>query len=361
MNGSCAAESDIVKINFIAPPFANYNFEEVCLGDTTIFTDFSLNGFGSIVSWDWDFDDGVTSTDQNPIHFYSDWGTYDVELIVESDAGCSDTLVQSVVVHELPTADFNWNATCEDDLVIISFTDNSSTPSEVIDYWFYDFGGQGSQATQNPSQNFIGFGDFVITQIVRTEFGCTDTTIKIVNVPPKPEAGFFYNAPNGLNTGAVFEFIDTSNYAVAWDWDFDNGETSTDQDPTTVYFENGTYVVTQYVTGTLGCEDSATAIITINTVTNEINDLIPNAISPNGDGKNDVWKLEFIEFTNPNAEVIVMNRWGQTVFESIGYADPWDGTINGELVPEGTYFYIIKISDEEVYKGTILVLVTNDN
>ncbi|MCH2235346.1 MAG: PKD domain-containing protein [Crocinitomicaceae bacterium] len=361
MNGSCAAESDIVKINFIAPPFANYNFEEVCLGDTTIFTDFSLNGFGSIVSWDWDFDDGVTSTDQNPIHFYSDWGTYDVELIVESDAGCSDTLVQSVVVHELPTADFNWNATCEDDLVIISFTDNSSTPSEVIDYWFYDFGGQGSQATQNPSQNFIGFGDFVITQIVRTEFGCTDTTIKIVNVPPKPEAGFFYNAPNGLNTGAVFEFIDTSNYAVAWDWDFDNGETSTDQDPTTVYFENGTYVVTQYVTGTLGCEDSATAIITINTVTNEINDLIPNAISPNGDGKNDVWKLEFIEFTNPNAEVIVMNRWGQTVFESIGYADPWDGTINGELVPEGTYFYIIKISDEEVYKGTILVLITNDN
>lgn len=359
-NGDCIAENDAVQINFVAPPFANYNYTEVCLGDTTIFTDFSLNGFGSIVNWDWDFGDGSSSSIQNPIHFFPDYGAIDVTLIVTSDAGCSDTITQSVPVHELPTADFTYEASCDDDLVIIDFTDNSSTSTENIDFWFYDFGGQGSQATQNPSQLFVGYGDFVITQIVKTEFGCVDTIVKIVEIPPRPEAGFFYYTPAGFNVGAQFEFTDTSYYSANWYWDFGNGETSFDQDPSTVYFVNGTYTVTQIVTGPLGCVDSVSTDIIINTVTNEINQLIPNAISPNGDGKNDVWKLKFIPLLYPDAQVIVMNRWGQTLYESIGYTEPWDGTYNGELVPEGSYFYIIKLSDEEVYKGSILVLISSE-
>jgi len=74
-----------------------------------------------------------------------------------------------------------------------------------------------------------------------------------------------------------------------------------------------------------------------------------------------VWKLNFIDYVNPNAEIVIFNRWGQTIFESIGYANPWDGTFNGTLVPEGTYFYIIKISDTEIYKGAILVLTESKN
>lgn len=163
-----------------------------------------------------------------------------------------------------------------------------------------------------------------------------------------------------MNVGAEFEFIDTSDYAASWYWELGNGSTSTDQDPTTVYFENGQYVVTLYATGPLGCVDSVTKTITINTVTTEINQLIPNAISPNGDGKNDVWKLEFVDLVNPEAEIVIVNRWGQTVFQSTGYSTPWDGTFNGELVPEGNYYYIIKLSEEEIFKGALLVLITSN-
>lgn len=355
-NGGCNPENDLVQINFVQPPFANFDFTEDCQNIATNFTDFSLDGFGVVDQWNWDFGDGGTSTDENPTYTYTSSGTFDVQLIVTSTVGCSDTIVQSVDVFEIPVADFSWNATCDDDLVIIDFTDESTTISDPIDFWYYDFGGLGSQAVENPTQLFVGTGNFTITHIVKTNNGCYDTIVEVINVPPLPSAGFYYNTAGGLNIGAEFEFTDTSSNAVAWKWIFDNGDTSTIQDPTTIYFENGTYQVTQYAYGPLGCVDSAKQTIIINTVTNEIDDLIPNAISPNGDGKNDVWKLNFINYVNPEAEIVVVNRWGQTVFQSIGYSDPWDGTFRGEPLPEGSYFYIIKISDEEIYKGSILIL-----
>lgn len=359
-NGTCISVSDVVQITFIAPPFANFNFSDVCLEDTMYFTDFSLNGFGSIANWTWNFDDGFSSTSQNPSHLYSSPGNFDVELIVTSDAGCSDTTIKSVDVFELPVADFDYTSSCDNNLVILDFTDASTTASDPITYWYYDFGGQGSQATEDPSQLFIGSGNFVISHIVETVNGCSDTLVEIINIPPRPSAGFYYNTSNGLNVGAEFTFIDTSTYAVNWQYYFGDGNVSYDQNPSNIYFENGTYTVTQYAIGIMGCIDSAKTDITINTVTNEIEKLIPNAISPNGDGNNDEWKLNFIPLLNPTAEIIIVNRWGQTVYQSIGYNEPFDGTYHDEKLPEGTYFYLIKISDEEVYQGPLLILTENN-
>ena len=360
-NGGCNPETDNLNINFVAPPFANFDFTEVCQNLETNFTDFSLNGFGTIDTWTWDFDDTNTSSDQNPDHTYASWGTYNVQLIVESNVGCSDTIVQAVDVFELPVAAFIWDPSCDNNLVIIDFFDTSTCSSDAIDYWFYDFGGIGSQAAPDPTQLFIGNGDFEITHIVKTENNCYDTIVETITIPPFPSAGFYYNNVGGLNIGAEFNFIDTSSNANSWLWVFDNGDSSVVQDPTTTYFSNDTYTITQYAWGPMGCIDSAKVTVNINTITDVINDLIPNAISPNGDGKNDVWKLNFIEFVNPEAEIVVFNRWGQTLYQSIGYSDPWDGTYRGDPVPEGTYFYIIKISDEEIYKGSILVLTSRDN
>ena len=358
-NGTCNSVSDQMTINFVAPPIANFNYNNACLNDTIYFDDFSLNGFGSIVGWNYDFGDANGAAIPNTYNLYSTPGTYTAELIIESSAGCFDTTTQTITVYDLPVADFTYNSSCNNANVVIDFTDASAVASGTINYWKYDFGGQGSpQFSQNPTNLFTGEGDFVITQIVKTTNGCADTTVKIITIPPSPVAGFFYNTSNGFNVGAQFEFIDTSDYAAAWYWELGNGSTSTNQNPTTVYYENGDYIVTLFSTGPFGCVDSVSKTIKITTVTNEINTLIPNAISPNGDGVNDVWKLEFIQFVNPNAEITILNRWGQTMFQSIGYTDPWDGTYNGELVPEGNYYYIIKLSDDEIYKGALLVLIS---
>jgi gliding motility-associated-like protein len=71
--------------------------------------------------------------------------------------------------------------------------------------------------------------------------------------------------------------------------------------------------------------------------------VIPNAISPNSDGINDVWRIGFIELY-PNVEIMIFNRWGETLWRSArGYPDPWDGTSNGSALPIDSYHYIIDL------------------
>jgi len=83
-----------------------------------------------------------------------------------------------------------------------------------------------------------------------------------------------------------------------------------------------------------------------NNVTFEISTLIPNAISPNGDGKNDVWKLDFLSLLYPNASVKIYNRWGEEIYRAEGsYDSPWDGTYKGQLLPVGTYYYVLELND----------------
>jgi len=72
---------------------------------------------------------------------------------------------------------------------------------------------------------------------------------------------------------------------------------------------------------------------------------ISTLFTPNGDGKNDVWRIESIQLY-PNAIVEVYTRWGKLIFRSdSGYKDPWDGTFKGKELPMDSYHYIIDLGD----------------
>ncbi len=70
---------------------------------------------------------------------------------------------------------------------------------------------------------------------------------------------------------------------------------------------------------------------------------IPNTITPNGDGINDLWKISGIS-QFPNAQITIFDRWGQVIFKDIGYAQPWDGTNRGKTLPTATYYYVIELN-----------------
>jgi gliding motility-associated-like protein len=71
---------------------------------------------------------------------------------------------------------------------------------------------------------------------------------------------------------------------------------------------------------------------------------IPNTFSPNGDGVNDVWNIDAL-ITYPGSIIQVFDRYGQVVYQSTGYAKPWDGTSNGKPAAAGTYYYIIDLKN----------------
>jgi len=83
---------------------------------------------------------------------------------------------------------------------------------------------------------------------------------------------------------------------------------------------------------------------------------IPNTFSPNGDGRNDYWDIDAL-ITYPESLMLVFDRYGQQVFRSVGYANPWDGKYNGQPVPVGTYYYVLDLKNNTPkISGWVLVV-----
>ena len=363
-NGNCNSVSDLIKLNFLPKPFANFNFNNVCLNNTTNYSDFSLAGIGTITNWEWNFGDNTTSTISNPSHTFTTSGSFTTQLVVKNSYGCYDTIKKFPSIYPLPSANFGISRVCNGDILNLNFSDSSTVSSpEIVNQWnwYISLPGGVQSNLQNPSQLFPGSGLYNIRLIAISNHNCRDTIEKQVNITPRPSAGFSYSVSTGINVGTTVSFVDTSSYSTGWSWNFGNpnNANSNFQNPSTIYFENGLFIVTQVVNDDYGCTDTARVAIRINNVTNEISTLIPNAISPNGDGKNDVWKLDFLQLLYPNVEIDIYNRWGESVFNSKGYNTPWDGTYNGTPLPVGTYYYVINLNDATItdpLKGGILLI-----
>ena len=81
---------------------------------------------------------------------------------------------------------------------------------------------------------------------------------------------------------------------------------------------------------------------------------IPNVITPDGNGKNDFFEISGMD---GQAELVIMDRWGQRVYSNPAYLNEWEGQdSNGESLPAGTYFYILSFNNAEVYRGSVLIV-----
>jgi len=103
----------------------------------------------------------------------------------------------------------------------------------------------------------------------------------------------------------------------------------------------GSYTIT--VTDKYGRQTSAVGVVGGN-----VGDLaclnIPTAFTPDGDGVNDVWNIRSLnEF--PDCKIEIFNQWGNLIFKSIGYNNPWDGRYNGDPCAAGTYYFVLDIGD----------------
>lgn len=83
---------------------------------------------------------------------------------------------------------------------------------------------------------------------------------------------------------------------------------------------------------------------------------IPQGISPNGDGLNEYWVIDALDSIAEN-EVFIFNRWGKVVYRQAPYLNRWDGHAdNGEALPEGTYYYEVRINGEtEGVRGYVVI------
>lgn len=120
-------------------------------------------------------------------------------------------------------------------------------------------------------------------------------------------------------------------------------------------FSSGTQMTWTIVNGTI-CPPSSSTLTIFTEVCVQI--VIPTGFTPDGDGTNDVWNIPGLDAAYPDCRVQVFTRWGAKIFSSDGYANPWDGTYNGQNMPLGSYYYIIDYNDgtTEPAKGTVTII-----
>ena len=214
-----------------------------------------------ISSWDWNFGDGTPhATIQSPSHVYATSGTYTVTQIITTQAGCKDSVKLPITVNPLPQAAFTSNTICAG--TVSSLTDNSILPAGETITWSWNLSG-GTPATstaQNPSVSFPTGGTYTVSEIVTTQFGCSDTTVLPVIVNAIPQAAF---SSNTVCAGNVTSLTDnstspsTGGAITSWSWNFPSGNpsTSTTQNPI-VTFPAGIYNVTLVITAQNSCTNT---------------------------------------------------------------------------------------------------------
>ncbi|MEL6841745.1 MAG: gliding motility-associated C-terminal domain-containing protein [Bacteroidota bacterium] len=212
---------------------------------------------------------------------------------------------------------------------------------------------------QSAEATNLADGSYVVE--VRDIFGCERTEFGIVESVDRVIADFLADTdslgPIGL-TDANFRFLNRSEGADQYLWDFGDGNVSTDFEPVHAYADTGTFFVNLIASNNFSeCRDTAEIGPIIVTQDGVIH--VPSAFTPNQDGFNDRF---FIGGENvENMSLRVYSRWGEEVFAASALSDRWDGTLpSGGPAPEGVYVYVLQAtllgSKPFVQRGTITLL-----
>jgi len=351
---------DTTKVEYVIATMPQVSFSAsdttVCVGDSIQFTNNTTTNnpaqdTENVLVYNWDFGDGNTSVEEEPVHAYMDTGYFHVELhATDTTLGCDSTTVDSFYIHVQEHPDVYFVADvythdCYNDNPLVTFYD--STDHDYINTWYWDFGnGANSDEPDSVGINYYWPDTFFVSLTLTTTYGCTGIdTIQInvlgplaefnfpdfackgepvpftifntsnvgyykwfygdgsavdsipgtvdtvwysynssgyktptliiksdldgtcdvtLNVPPASDSIYVYQLTAGFNpedsivcVSYEMEFFDISvaEDPMSWDWDFGDGETSSDQNPVHVYQDTGVYETVLIVSANV-CEDT---------------------------------------------------------------------------------------------------------
>jgi gliding motility-associated-like protein len=289
-------------------------------------------------------------------------GVHELYFSYTSNIGCSNEIKRLLYVAPNPEIELSLQPISSCPPLIYTFF------GEALNGGFcsWDFGnGDITEGCAPISQTYNQTGCYSPIYSVSNEFGCaSDTTLSdLICVYIVPEAQFYYT-PNPLTIfNNTANFINTSNNGVIYHWEFsvNNNLISTNQTDFSFTFPDDIatfYPVTLWAESVDGCIDSVTYDVIVNP---DINLYVPNTFTPDNDKFNDEWFIFINGIDIYEFELVVFNRWGEIVWESRNPNKGWNGTYNGQPVPEGTYVWQISakqlfIDKRHAWRGHLNVL-----
>jgi PKD repeat protein len=269
---------------------------------------------------------------------------------------CSDTTYKTIILNKLPEAGFSIDSKTGCEGKEIQFTNKSKNATSYL----WDFDNGSTSNTEHPLATFSTQGIYFPYLVAYNKTGCSDTAYysDTIKIRPNPVTDFSWEAiDKGPEERGNYRFINLSQGANIFQWDFDDGDTSMAVNPVHRFSERGDYAITLKTTNEYGCSTQLSKYLTVNILKGLY---IPTALAPG----------------NPNPEVrlftpkgkgllsyhlAIYDSWGNIIWETTALdngepVESWDGTYKGKPVPQGVYYWHAEavFEDNTIWQGMVL-------
>lgn len=329
LNGCTTTLVTTSTVNVSATPTITINSATICAGQSA-----TLSAIGAI-NYTWSTTETTSSINTTPVIT----ATYSVS---GDNGGCSASASTTVSVTPLPTITASSNLTNGCAPFCTNFIDIVSPAATNI---IYNFGDGTTSLTNNPNHCYTTAGIYTVTAIATNSLlGCSSTyTLPIINVNITPIADFNITEGNTVSVGTDVHFTNSSLDADTYLWEIlCTGETFISTNINKIISDTGICCIDLIAITNNGCSDTISKCIN---VISETSILIPNVFTPNGDNKNDVFKINSTGLKSLNCSIF--NRWGLQIYEWEGINGYWDGTVKSGMAPDGTYYFIVNYTDQK--------------
>lgn len=363
-DGCSKTETKNFRVNGINPiaDFEVVNATDLCSSNAVSFVNkSSVPGFGDITRLEWYFDYLNQPTrmefDENPLpnkvytHQYPISHSqiplnYTVRLLAFSGGVCVTEISKVITVKGVPEVSFTaLPNVCQENSPF-----QLTQATELHGFaGLEEFTGPGVSSSGRFNPSLAGVGTHTITYTFTAANACSSSATSTITVYPTPTVNAGRDTTI-LAGGAVQLQSRASGTGLTYQWTpITNLSDPTILNPIASPDLDVLYTLT--VTSSEGCVAADNIFIRVLQLPE-----IPNAFTPNADGYNDVWNIRYLNsYTNPTVQIF--NRYGQQIYYSVGYANPWDGRFNGEDLPMGTYYYIVNPGNgRKVMAGSVTLI-----
>ncbi len=342
----CFSDSVPVQVNYHPPlQVSTSQDDSICPGNSAQLNANGSGGIGSGYSYSWSNGMSGNSISVAP------GSTQDYVVTLED--GCetppvTDTV--TVTVNELPNVAFdgqNLTGCRPVNATLINSTADSMVGSDCV----WSFGdGQEALGCDTVQHLYDEPGCYDVTLRVQSPEGCVDSTTAtdFVCVYPYPTADFSFEPEETTVQDPAINFTNLSTGANSYSWDFAGLDSSKAQHPSFEFpdDEAGTYEVCLAAENGYGCVDTTCRSVSID---GEFLLYVPNAFTPDGDGKNDRFG-PVVQGADPSSyHFAIYDRWGEVVFETQDPTEKWDGSIKGDKNSSKTDVYVWKLVVKSKY------------
>ncbi len=337
---SCADSLDLV-VRIFPPIQAAFDYAyDTCVAGPVLFRDSSKTGSNQMVGWSWNFAGQGTSIIPNPGFQFPTPGKKTVQLEVTDINGCKSKVQRIVPYYPVPPlliVDPSQTSGCSPLDVCLR---NLSSPIDTSYNIHWDFGDGTTGSQISPCHRYEQGGVYNVKLEVTSPLGCYTERYynQLIRVEQSPIADFEATPDKLSSFDPVVTLNDLSTFSNSRQWTFNDKDKSVLGFLQYTFRDTGIQKIQLVAISLNGCSDTLVKYIDVEP---RVTYFLPNAFTPNGDSKNDVFTGVGYTFGMEQFELSVWDRWGSMIFQTNNPLEGWNGRFenSGENAPNGVYVF----------------------